>query len=71
MKNQIFKVGEGFTKNQYIGGNCLKGGAWTVCRFKGVELGEKRGMVFVRVGVDTPMHTMNDFYIFAGSLQIL
>ena len=21
-------------KNQYIGGNCLKGGAWTVCRFK-------------------------------------
>ena len=24
-----------FTKNQYIGGNCLKRQAWTVCRFKG------------------------------------
>ena len=36
-------------KNHYIGGNCLKGGVWTVCRFKreggGVEeagLGKKR-----------------------------
>ena len=24
-----------FTKKQYIGGNCLKRQAWTVCRFKG------------------------------------
>ena len=23
------------TKNQYVGGNCLKGGVWTVGRFKG------------------------------------
>ena len=32
----------GFTKNQYIGGDCLKRvrGTWTVCRFKG-ELGKK------------------------------
>ena len=24
----------GFTKNQYIEGNCQKMGAWIVCRFK-------------------------------------
>ena len=31
-------------KNQYIGGNCLKKGAWTVCRFKGGGgAGGKRG----------------------------
>ena len=30
-----------FTKNQYIGWNCLKRGeAWTVCRFKGLRGGE-------------------------------
>ena len=29
-----------FTKNQYIGWNCLKRGeAWTVCRFKGLRGG--------------------------------
>ena len=33
LKNPIFRVG--LTKNQYRGGNCLKRGAWTVCRFKG------------------------------------
>ena len=27
--------GGGGTKNQYRGGDCLKRGAWTVCRFKG------------------------------------
>ena len=32
LKNPIFR---GFTKNQYVGGNCLKGGVWTVGRFKG------------------------------------
>ena len=26
---------EGGTKNQYIGGNCLKSGTWTVFRFEG------------------------------------
>ena len=36
--------------------NCLKRGAWTVCRFK-TWLGEKRD-VFER-GIDTPMHTMS------------
>ena len=54
MKNPIFR--EGFTKNQYIGGNCLKqaGGAWTACRFKGgVGLKKKRG-------IGTPIYTMLD-----------
>ena len=33
-------------KNQYVEGNFLKRGTWTVCRFKG-ELGEKEwGDVF-------------------------
>ena len=46
-------------KNQYIGGNCLKKGAWTVCRFKGGGgLGEKEGVVFVFEGGLTPVHTM-------------
>ena len=27
-------LGRGFTKKNYIGGTCLKKGAWTVCRFK-------------------------------------
>ena len=41
-------------------GDCLKRGAWTVCRFKGGGggLARKRGVVFLR-GVDTPMHTMD------------
>ena len=34
LKNLIFKGR--VVKNQYIGGNCLKKGAWTVLRFKGV-----------------------------------
>ena len=33
---QHLREGGGFTKNQYIWGDCLKmGGAWTVCLFKG------------------------------------
>ena len=34
-----------FTKNQYIGGNCQKSGAWTVFRLKG-GLKKKRGWCF-------------------------
>ena len=34
--------GEGVTENQYIEGDCLKSGAWTVCRFKR-GLGKKEG----------------------------
>ena len=39
----------GFTKNQYIAGNLLERGAWTVCRFKG-GLEKKRRVVFLREG---------------------
>ena len=45
-------------KNQYSEGDCLKRGAWTVCQFKG-GLGKKEGVVLLRGGVDTPMHTMS------------
>ena len=40
------------------GGNCLKLGLWTVCRFNG-GMPKKCGgeVVFLR-GIDTPMHTM-------------
>ena len=48
-----------FTKNQYRGGTAEKGGAWTVCRFKGEGgLARKRDIFFGREGADTPMHTM-------------
>ena len=48
MKTLIFFVfteksdvyGVEFMKNHYRGGDCLKRGAWTVCRFKG-GLGKK------------------------------
>ena len=51
-KKPIWKIhfwGEGLTKNQYIGGNCLKRGAWTFCRFEG-RLGEEGGGVFLGGG---------------------
>ena len=55
MKNQVL---EGFfTKNQYIGENCLKKGAWTVFRLKR-GLAKKRGVMFLRRWIDNPMHTM-------------
>ena len=41
----------GVAKHQYIGGNCIKGGAQTVCRFKRGGLREE--VVFLR-GVDNP-----------------
>ena len=38
----------GVLKNQYVGGDCLKrGGAWTVCWFKG-GLARKKGLCFWR-----------------------
>ena len=45
-------LGEGVTKNQHIGRNFLKRGAWTVFRFKG-RFGKKGGYFWG--GVDTPM----------------
>ena len=41
MKSPTFKGG--LTKNQYIEEDCLKGGTWTVCRFKRGGLGKKEG----------------------------
>ena len=49
LKNPIFTGGGGFTKKQYKGGNCLKRGAWTVCRLK-EGLGENEGVVFFMGG---------------------
>ena len=50
LKNSIFKEGAGFTKNQYLKGNCLKMGVWTVYRFKwgggGGGLTKKRSWCF-------------------------
>ena len=57
-------------KNRYRGGDYLKRGAWTVCRFKG-ELGKKEGVVFLRGEVDTPMHTMIIFAEKCFSLSLL
>ena len=46
-----FQGGRGFTKNHYIGGNYLKKGAWTVCRFKAGRAWQKRGgVVLLRWG---------------------
>ena len=47
-------MGGAFTKNQYIGRNCLIRGAWTVCRFKGgggEGLGKKEGGSVFEVGL--------------------
>ena len=55
--HQKIQFSSGFTKSQYIGGNCLKRVAWTVCSFKGVGAWQKRGEG-VFEGVDTPMHTI-------------
>ena len=53
LKNPTFRGGEeGFTKNQYRGGEGKlpkRGGAWTVCQFKGGGLARKRRVVFLRV----------------------
>ena len=44
LKNQIFRGG--FTKKQYIWGDCVKRGAWTVCRFKGGAWQKRGGWCF-------------------------
>ena len=42
-----FKLGGGFTKKQYRGGDCLKRGAWTVWKFKEEGVWQEReGGVF-------------------------
>ena len=39
--------GGGHKKKQYVGDNCLRRGAWTVCRFKGGGTWQKRAMHFM------------------------
>ena len=47
MKNPLFRGGS--QKTNIEGGDCLKRGAWTVCRFKGEEgLRKKEGSVLRR-----------------------
>ena len=49
----------GFTKNQYIGRNCLKGGLRQYVDLRGGRgLIKSRGGMFLRGKVDTSMHTM-------------
>ena len=64
---------EGFMKNQYIGKNCLRRGAWTISRLKR-GLGKNRGWCFWK-GVDTPMHTMETltltFFLHCGTQSSL
>ena len=48
----------GLTKNQYIGGNCLKGRGWTVCQFKGEGWQERGGAVFEGKGLIPDAHYM-------------
>ena len=46
-------LGEGGHKEQYIGRIAYKGVDWTTCRGQ-----KRRRRVFLRDGVDTPLHTM-------------
>ena len=48
LENPFFGGGEVVvTKKQYMEENCIKRGAWTVCRFKGGGLAKKRAMHFM------------------------
>ena len=58
-------LGGGFTKKQYIWGNCLKKEAWTVCRFNtGVDKKEWSGVFKAGGGGEagTPIHTMGTIF---------
>ena len=63
LKNPIFR---GFTKKLDGGGNCLKRGAWIICRSKR-GLGEKEGVVFLK-GRLIPQSTL---YVIRYSLTFL
>ena len=39
----------GSQKKQYVGDNCLRRGAWTVCRFKGGGLGKREQCTLCRL----------------------
>ena len=50
LENPFFRKGGeggGSQKKQYVGGNCLKRGAWTVCRFKGAGLAKGSNAPYV------------------------
>ena len=50
----------------------LKKVTWTVCRFKGGELGKNERVVFFWGGggdVDTPMHTMTIWRVFLNKIE--
>ena len=63
-KIRVLGVG-GVMKNQYIRGNHLKGGAWTIWRFKGELCKKEEGDVFEGL----LMHTMtSDEFVFRQCL---
>ena len=45
-------------KNQYIGGDCLKRGAWTVCRFKRGLARKQKGRGGIFEGELIPLYTL-------------
>ena len=52
-------LGGGFTRKQYIWGNCPKKGAWTVCRFNtGVDKKEWGGVFKLGGGGLVPQFTL-------------
>ena len=57
----------GFTKNQDIGGNCLKREAWAVCKFRGGG-GGRGGLSKKEEGADAPMHAMTCPKLFSATL---
>ena len=44
------------------GGQYLKRGVWTICRFNGGQWQEREGGLF-ESGVDTPIHTMPVIFV--------
>ena len=51
-----------WTKNQYRRGIAKKGGAWTVCKFKGVGLGKKEGGWYPNAHSVYPMATVHHLF---------
>ena len=49
------------------GGQYLKRGVWTICRFNGGQWQEREGGLF-ESGVDTPIHTMPVIFVVTNSL---
>ena len=58
MGSQKVGKGGGIHEKPIYREDCLKRGAWTICRFK-EGLGKKEGRGVFLKGADTPMHTMD------------